>query len=138
MATAPLEKRGEARQHATHSERNVAVDTNVPARRCGRRSVPLGLVDVAENGDRSVVEGLAFRRQLQSARRAIDQASAQPRLQSRHKLADRRGRQAEVSRRRAEAAKIGDPDERLHFRCAIDRDARHREMISQMVGIVAS
>jgi hypothetical protein len=86
---------------------------------------------------RSFEKCLTFGSEQQLAGRAIDQPRAQPSLQPRHKLADRRGRHAQRARGRRKAAQFDGPDENLHLSRAIDLRPRHDDFISQMLVLSA-
>ena len=63
-------------------------------------------------------ELLAFGGQGDTARRAVEQANAQPRLQRRHRVAQRRGRHVEFARRNPEATVAGDRHHGFEFELA--------------------
>eukprot|EP01137_Pigoraptor_chileana_P028633 Opistho-2@12777 len=79
----------------------------------------LGLLDLAEDAGGPLEIDLALRGELQAARRAHDEAGAQPVLDACDQLADRRWRQAELPAGSGEALQQGGPDEDLHLTGAI-------------------
>ena len=118
-----------------HAEGDIAVDGEMAARRRAGRRLALGLLHLAEDAHGALVEGLAFLRQRELARGAVDQPRAEPRLQPGDQLADARRRQAQFSRGRGEAAEIDDADEDLHLGGAVGVETGHVEFTSQMIGL---
>src|SRR5215208_6664100 len=62
------EEARQQRHHVLHAEGNIAVHHQMPARRCAGAGLALGLLDLAEDTQRALVEGLAFLSQLELAR----------------------------------------------------------------------
>ena len=86
------EEIGQRRRQLMQAEGGAGIDMQPPARRAAHaRHLGFRLVDVGDDTPRARQEGLAFRRQRQPAGRALQQAGAQPVLQPRHQLGDRRG-----------------------------------------------
>jgi NAD(P)-dependent dehydrogenase (short-subunit alcohol dehydrogenase family) len=121
------------RQQAVQTERNVAIDPHQSTRDGSGSNRPFGLVEVCQDAVRSFEKCLTFGGEQQLAGRAIDQPRAQPPLQPRHKLADRRGRHTQCARGQRKAAQFDGPDENLHLSRAIDVRPRHDDFNSQML-----
>ena len=73
-----------------------------------------GFRDVGEDPLAALEERLAFGREGEASRRAVQQAHAEPILQARDQFRDRRGREAQVARRGREATALHRAHERDH------------------------
>ncbi|ABA47803.1 hypothetical protein BURPS1710b_1156 [Burkholderia pseudomallei 1710b] len=116
---AALELRQERHQMML-AERHVRIDPHAPLRSRAVRRFALGVGDVLENAHAALVKRGAFGRELQLARRAIQQAHAEPRLEPLNELADRRRRHVEPSSRRRESARLDHLNEDGHLGETID------------------
>ncbi len=84
-----LEERRQQRQQEMLAERHVGIDPQPSARLGMRAGATLGLLQVGEHAQATLVERAAFRGQLQLAGGALQQARTQPLLQPGHQLAHR-------------------------------------------------
>ena len=110
----------------------AGIDADAARRLLAGRGVAFGLGDIGKDGNAAFVEGAALRRQLQAARRAVDEARAQPRFEAGDELADGRRRHAAGRCGGGEAAELDGADEDFHFAGAIDVLTAHDEFKSQM------
>jgi hypothetical protein len=95
-----------------------------PACRFGLLHDVLGFLDGAQQRRDALIVGASFCRQAQRARRALEEAHAEPTLQPRHALRDRRGRGADQPGGGAEGARLYRAHEADEARGLL-RDRRH-------------
>ena len=119
-----FEELGDHRRELVGREGERGRDLQQPVRRAALAAdLVLQRLDLAHDAPRGGVEGLALLGEIDRPRRALEQPHAQPRLQPRHQLADRRRGQAEAGRGGGKAFGINDPDEGRHLACVIDHCA---------------
>src|SRR5690349_4877922 len=85
------------------------VDAQPATRHAARtRDLRLHVLDVGDDLPRAGKIGLTLRRERKSPRGALEETNAEPLLEPRHQLRDRRGRQPEGFRRSRKALALND------------------------------
>jgi hypothetical protein len=131
------EEARQQRHHVLHAEGDIAVHHQMPARRCAGAGLALGLVDLAEDTQRALIEGLAFLGQLELARGPVHEPRAEPGFQAGYQLAHAGWGHAKAFCRRGEPAEVDDPDEDLHLGGTVGVESAHVDFASQMIGLPA-
>ncbi len=115
------------------AERHVGVDPQPSAGRFVGCHAALRLAEIGEDANATLIKERAFGRELETARRAVDQPRSQPVLQAGNELADRRRGHAERPRRRRKAAAIDDLGKYLHLAGPVDLAQAHCDFNSQVM-----
>jgi len=105
------------RHELVRAEGRAHVHAQLPARaRAEARHLVLRLLDVGEDSLRAMEERLAFRRERQAARGAVEEPHAEAVFHARHELRNGRGREPQLAGRRGEPALLDGADEGGHVR----------------------
>jgi len=126
-----LEKQRDRRRQLMHAEGRTAMQ----AQQAGRANASLDhlglrLIHVSQNPSRPDIERLALGRELQAARRPLQQARTQAVFEAGHQLGKRRWRKTQLPRRSRKPAAIHRANKSSHFSSTIHRLIM--DQISQM------